>query len=252
MSDEELRKLKILHTPRAIEERLAEGFRHSYLKDFIYGAVDGAITTFAVVSGVAGAGLSMNIVIILGVANLAADGLSMAVSNFLGTRAEEQLREKAKRTEEEHIRKVPEGEREEVRQIFARKGFQGETLEKVVKVITSDPDRWVNVMLTEEFGYAPEHASPWKAALSTFAAFILVGSIPLAPFFYQWMTGTVFFDPFMTSVLMTGIAFFAVGAVKSRYVHQSWFVSGLETLAVGGAAASVAFAVGHFLRNTVL
>ena len=130
--------LEKTHTPSAIRKRLQFGVQHSYLKDFIYGAIDGAVTTFAVVSGVAGAGLSIKIVIILGLANLFGDGFSMAVGNFLGTRAEEQLREQARKEEEFHIQEIPQGEREEIRQIFAAKGFAGRELEKVVEVITAD------------------------------------------------------------------------------------------------------------------
>ena len=89
-----------IHSPRAIRERLSRPPKQSHLRDFIYGGIDGAVTTFAVVAGVAGVDLAATVVIILGVANLIADGFSMAVGNYVATRAELQERALA-RTEEE-------------------------------------------------------------------------------------------------------------------------------------------------------
>src|SRR5204862_7986334 len=108
------------HPPAAIRRRLASGPAQSYLGDFVLGAVDGCVTTFAVVAGVAGAGLTQGptIVIILGLANVLADGFSMAVGNFLGTKSDQQVVDRIRRTEEMHIDEVPEAEREEIRQIF--------------------------------------------------------------------------------------------------------------------------------------
>src|SRR5262249_18364307 len=141
------------------------------------------VTTFAVVSGVAGAGLPRHVAVILGVANLLADGFSMAVGNYLSTKADRQMVDRVRSMEESHIDQVHEGEREEIRQIFQAKGFQSPLLEQIVEVITNDRKQWVNTMLTEEFGLRLETPSPNRAAVATFAAFVLAGSIPLLPFF---------------------------------------------------------------------
>lgn len=247
----EIQALEHSHTREAIQKRLRAGARHSYLRDFIYGAIDGAVTTFAVVSGVAGANLSAGIVVILGLANLIGDGFSMAVSNFLGTRAEHELRSMARRMEERHIKTVPGGEREEIRQIFASKGFRGEELEKAVKIITADRKLWIDTMLREELGMAIEGASPWKAAAATFAAFILIGLLPLLSFLFRILIPEIDFNPFFISAGLTGIAFFTVGAFKSRFTGESWFKAGFETLLVGAVAAALAFGAGAFLRNII-
>jgi vacuolar iron transporter family protein len=170
------------HSPESIAERFAAGTGHNYVRDFVYGGVDGAVTTFAVVAGTIGASLPSRIVLILGAANLIADGFSMAASNYLGTTAEMEDRARLAKIEAKHINVDPEGEREEVRQIYSSKGFSGEDLENTVRIITSDRDRWIETMLTEEYGLPAAVRSPWIAALSTFAAFFVCGTLPLVPF----------------------------------------------------------------------
>jgi VIT1/CCC1 family predicted Fe2+/Mn2+ transporter len=237
------------HTPDAIERRLSAPLSHSYLRDFVYGGIDGAVTTFAVVSGVAGAELSSGIVIVLGFANLIGDGFSMAASNFLGSRAELQQLEGARVAEEQHIDAYPEGEREEIRQILAAKGFAGTDLDRAVDIITSDRKLWVETMLREELGLSLERPHPLKAAAMTFTAFILIGVLPLLAFLVDYFHPLS--QPFLLSSLMTGVAFFSVGAVKSRFVTQHWSWAGLETLLVGSVAAGLAYAVGVMLKGVL-
>ena len=237
------------HSAEAIQRRLSQPPQPSYLRDFIYGAIDGAVTTFAVVAGARGAKLSDSVVIILGLANLLADGFSMAVSNYLGARAERQERDRARRTEERHIDTVPEGEREEIRQLFAAKGFSDEDLDRVVEVITADRDRWVDTMMTEELGYGADSGNPLRAAASTFAAFVVVGSIPLIVYVIDAIAPGEISAAFAWSAGLTAAAFFTVGSLKARFVDQPAWRSGLETLAVGGAAAALAYVVGVVLQG---
>ena len=230
------------HTPAAISERLARGARPNYLRDFVYGGIDGSVTTFAVVAGTVGANLSTRVILILGAANLIADGFSMAASNFLGTRAERDDYLRIARMETTHIDLVPEGEREEIRQIYSGKGFKGEDLERIVTIVTADPDLWIRTMLTEEHGLPLEVRSEWMAALSTFGAFLLCGLVPMMPFVF----GTA--RAFEVSACLTGLVFFAIGSFKAGWSTDAWWHSGLVTLAIGSAAASLAYLAGSILQ----
>lgn len=231
------------HTIEAIDQRLSAGPQQNYLRDWIYGGIDGSVTTFAVVTGVVGAHLSPTVILIMGFANLVADGFSMAASNFLGTKAEHDDIQRLKAIEHRHIELAPDGEREEVRQIFARKGFAGADLERVVDLITSDRERWVQTMLSDEYGLPPAARSPWLAAVSTFSAFIVCGLAPLLPFLIGMKSAIV------ASTITTGTVFFLIGSVKSRWSTASWWRSGLLTLLVGGIAATLAYLAGQLLKN---
>jgi VIT1/CCC1 family predicted Fe2+/Mn2+ transporter len=243
---DEAEELQSEHTPEVVAQRLQGAARHDYLSDFVLGAVDGTVTTFAVVAGVAGAELPNYVALILGGANLLADGFSMAVGNYLGTQADRQLLDKIRRIEERHIEQIPEGEREEIRQIFAAKGFEGEGLAHIVEVITQDRRRWVDTMLTEEFGMRLEGPSPKWSALATFTAFLLAGAVPLTPFCIpmEMPSGT----RFLLSAVATAITFFVIGYLKGRVVQRPRLWSGLETLAVGGIAAALAYLAGAALH----
>jgi vacuolar iron transporter family protein len=249
MHDPTFSELKEQHTAEAIQNRLGTRPKGSYLRDFIYGGVDGVITTFAVVSGVAGAGLASGIVVVLGAANLIADGFSMAVSNYLGTRAESELIERARRIEGKHIDAYPEGEREEIRQIFAAKGFAKSDLDQIVSVVTSDRSRWIDTMIQDEYGLRLEGKSPSRAAAVTFLAFVSLGVLPLAAFLPDVLVSGINFEPYLPSTLLTAVSLFFVGAVKARFLSTKWYQAGAETLIIGGAAAGLAYVVGVLLAG---
>lgn len=231
------------HSVEAIRERLAHGPSHNYLRDWIYGGIDGAVTTFAVVSGVAGAQLSPWIILALGFANLFADGFSMAASNFLGTRAEHDEWHRLEAVENRHIDLFPDGEREEVRQIFQLKGFGGQDLERIVELVTANRKRWVRTMLTDEYGLPQEVRSPWIAAISTFSAFIVCGLTPLIPYLLGLPNALI------VSIILTAAVFVAIGSAKSKWSTVTWWRSGLTTLFVGAVAASLAYATGTLLKG---
>lgn len=238
-----IKRIEHEHSPDAIRRRLESGPKHNYLRDWIYGGIDGAVTTLAVVAGVAGAQLSTWIILALGFANLFADGFSMAASNYLGTKSEHDDWQRLRDIENRHIDLAPDGEREEVRQIYERKGFEGEELQRIVELITADRERWVQTMLMDEYGLPHAVRSPWIAALCTFTAFLICGLVPLIPYLF------VSEHALSLSAILTGIVFFAIGSIKSKWSTSSWWHSGLTTLAVGAIAASLAYFTGVIIKQ---
>lgn len=233
------------HEPGDIAKRLREGPRASYLRDWVYGGIDGTVTTFAIIAGAVGVELSSRYLLILGIANLLADGFSMAAANYSGTKAEIEEYEFVRHMEERHIKIAPDGEREEIRQIFAAKGFKGKTLEAAVDVITSQKDRWIDTMMTEEHGLPQVNRSPVKAGAMTFLAFVFCGFLPVAPFAFGLSASVP------VSVAMAAITFFLIGSLRSKWSPVHWLKAGMETLAIGLASAGVAYAVGDFLKEIV-
>jgi vacuolar iron transporter family protein len=184
--------------------------------------IDGVVTTFAVVAGVVGADLPSKVVLVLGLANLVADGFAMAAGNYSGTQADRDDYDRLLAVERKHIAIVPDGEREEIRQIFGGKGFSGDELERIVDVITADDSRWAKTMVVEEYGLAPTPKSPVLAALSTFAAFMLCGLVPLVT--YLGLGGIV------PCVIATGVLFLRYRSNQEPMVadHTHWpFASAL-------------------------
>lgn len=235
------------HQKNSVSESLENNIKYDHLGDFVLGAIDGCVTTFAVVAGVYGSGMPARVAFVLGVANLIADGFSMAAGNYQKAQSDQELVEKIRKIEEQHIEEVPDVEREEIRHIYKKKGFEGPILEEIVKVITSDKKRWVDTMITEEFGMPLETPNAIKSALSTFLAFVIVGLIPLLPFLFSLNFTTR--ARFIGSIILTGITFFVIGSIRGKLLHRPIIKSGLETLSIGGLAAFLSYVIGFLLKG---
>jgi VIT1/CCC1 family predicted Fe2+/Mn2+ transporter len=238
-------KLEHSHEPAAIAERLADGPRRSYLPDAVYGAIDGTVTTFAVISGAIGANLPPRVAIILGIANLLADGLSMAAGNFAATRTDREQRHRLLDREKRHVALDPEGETAEIREIYRAKGFTGPALETLTRLITSRREVWIETMLVEEYGLSVADRSPLHAATATFAAFVAAGALPLVPFLAGLEHAAVL------AAAVTPVVFFLIGSLRARWSLRRWWACGFETLTIGVLAAAVAYLVGDLLQRLV-
>lgn len=234
------------HSPELIRQRLQQTPRSETVSDAVLGGIDGCVTTFAIVSGVVGAGLPSAVAVILGFANLIADGFSMGVSNYESHRSRREYLDSLRRMEERHIDVVPEGEREEIRQIYRAKGFDGDVLETIVATITQDRELWIETMLAEEHGLQKSQARPLVSGAVTFAAFVGVGTMPLLPFLRAETDAQA---NFVTSAAIAAAMFFLIGVAKSVMLDQPRIISGLRSLLTGGTAAGLAFYTGYLLRQ---
>jgi len=247
-----VRMAEAAHSHEHLENRLREyGARGRQLADGVLGATDGIVTTFAAVAGGTGANLSPGIVLIMGFANLLADGFSMAVGNYLGLQSQQEAWREERRREIWEIEHLPQAEREEIRRLYRGKGFKGETLERIVETITADKQRWLEEMMREELGIQEQGVAPLRSGLVTFAAFVAAGLLPLLPYIFALLGLPFNWSLFPISLGVTAIAFFSVGAARCLVTRRSWWQSGFQILGVGGLAALCAFAVGYVLRDLV-
>jgi VIT1/CCC1 family predicted Fe2+/Mn2+ transporter len=220
-----------------------------YIKSMIYGGLDGIITTFAVVAGVAGASLSSGIVLILGFANLIADGLSMAIGDFLSTKAENEYNQTERARELWEVENYPEGEKKEMVEFYISKGLEDNDAQTVVDIISKHKKTWIDIMMVEELGIIESDESPLKNALVTFVSFFSFGFIPLIVFISAYFLPGVNEESFLFASILTGAALFILGALKVRITEKNWFVSGIEMFLVGSIAAVAAYGIGYIFSG---
>ncbi|HAF49326.1 MAG TPA: hypothetical protein DCL08_08855 [Anaerolineaceae bacterium] len=241
-----------VHDPEAIAQAAVESHGRAsdqYIGNMVYGGLDGIITTFAVVSGVAGAELGAGVIVILGLANLLGDGLSMAVGAYLSSRSEQEYYEKERAREAWEVDHFPEGERAEMIEIYQGQGYSEEEAQKLVEIISRDKERWLDSMMVDELGMLADEKKPILSALATLASFIVAGSVPLLIYFLGLITPLNPALSFPISLALSGLALFGLGAAKVFITERNFLKSGLEMLIVGGLSASVAYLVGVLLKG---
>ncbi|MBL8097037.1 MAG: VIT1/CCC1 transporter family protein [Anaerolineales bacterium] len=241
----------LAHEPAAI---VAAAERHGgaggqYLGEMVYGGLDGIITTFAVVSGVAGAQLGTPVILILGLANLFADGFSMATGAYLSTKSKQEYYRKEWEREAWEVEHFPDGERAELIEVYRQQGYTEEDARQLVDIQSREPKRWVKAMMLDELGMMEDTGNPLTNGLVTFGAFVVAGAVPLL----VYLLGLAFPVPpdaaFPVAIGLSGLALFGLGAAKVLVTKLNPLRSGLEMLIVGGLAAGVAYGVGALLKG---
>jgi VIT1/CCC1 family predicted Fe2+/Mn2+ transporter len=218
------------------------------IQDIVYGGNDGIVTTFAVVAGTVGAGMDRYVVIILGLANLFADGISMATGSFLSQKSEMDQQSRLRKEELHEIATEPDAERSEIKLAFAKKGFTGADLERATDIITSNTNVWADTMLIEEHGIVPNSGDhPLLHAVSTFCAFVIFGSIPLLSYLFNVEKSV----RFPVAIGATFIALLLLGIARSYVTRERLIRGALEIVGVGAAGAVVAYGIGKALEQFV-
>jgi vacuolar iron transporter family protein len=222
----------------------------SYIRDLVFGFGDGVNTSLGIVSGVGGAAVASDIVILAALIGMFTGAKAMAVQNYLAVKSQREILEAEIKREQYEIENLPERERQEIEDIYWAKGFRGDELNRIVNKITSDKDVWLKTMLTEELGLNLEIlGNPLKGAFAMFGAFLLGGILPILPYFVV-KTG------FISSGIAIGIAIglslvssFTVGAVKARLAKKNWVKGGIEMAGLGTGIALVGYGIGSELAR---
>lgn len=199
-------------------------------------------------AGAAGAHLSVQIVLILGMANLIADGLSMSVGAYLAKRSEIDNYKKHLRIENNKIQFKAEKATSQLKEIYEEKGFAGANLETIVNQIKSNKELWAHTLLVYRYELLPENKSAAKSGFFTLIAFIIAGAVPLITFLFT-QENTTQFSPFVLSSICAAIAFILIGWGKHVLTRGGLLKSILETLLLGALAATAAYFVGDVLEK---
>ncbi|GAC1547552.1 MAG: VIT1/CCC1 transporter family protein [Myxococcales bacterium] len=242
-----------LHVPSFFIRSKDDGATHSEaghipggraVRDLVFGANDGLVAAFAVVSGVHGALVSTRIVLLAGLAELIGGTLAMGLGAFLASKSEREYVLSERAREEYEVRHFPDEEEREVRAIYEGKGFKGEALEAILRQVTGDPKFWVDTMMSEELGLgATPSGSPARSGVVTGLSYALGAAFPVLPYALPLAVTTAF----AASVLLTLGALFAAGATKTLLTGRPWLRSVLGSLLISALAAGVTYLAGGFI-----
>lgn len=216
----------------------------SAISDIILGGQDGLVNVLGIILGVAAATGDAYIVLVAGLAATFAESVSMGAVAYTSTVADADYYESEREREYRHIKEVPNLEKEEIRSIYANKGFDGEMLNKIIDTITANQDVWVAVMMAEEHQLQPvnrKHAL--RSAIIVGVAAVIGSLIPLIPFLFIPITAAM-----VLSISLSAFVLFTVGVVKARMTVGHPGKSGIEMAAIGITSALVGYAVGVLLK----
>ncbi|WP_031159970.1 VIT1/CCC1 transporter family protein [Streptosporangium roseum] len=217
-----------------------------WLRPSVFGAMDGLVSNFALIAGVAGGTASTRVIVLAGVAGLAAGAFSMAGGEYVSVASQRELALAEIDVERRELERHPEAEQAELAQLYESRGVDPAVAAEVARQISQDPEKALEVHARAELGVAPDDLpSPRIAALSSFLSFSVGAILPLLPYLLG-VTSLV------SSAVISCLALFGAGALVSRVTARSWWYSGLRQLVVGVVAAALTFGLGHLLGGSGL
>lgn len=217
------------------------------LRDFILGGQDGLVNVLGLILGVATATQDPKFVIIAGLSALFAESISMGAVAYTSSKAQWDYYRSERTREVYEIKKMPDEEKKEIRQIYHRKGFRGKLLDDIVKKITSNKKLWLETMMVEELRLFPDdYQNPGKIGGVVFVATVIGSVIPLMPFFFLPV-----FQAAVVAVCLAAVALFIGGYFKAKVTMGKWFRSGMEMVVIGVLAAVAGYIIGELLQVLV-
>ncbi|AMB94784.1 VIT1/CCC1 transporter family protein [Aerococcus sanguinicola] len=216
------------------------------LKSMVYGGLDGIITTFAVVAGAIGGDLNMEVILILGFANLLADGISMAIGDYLSSKSERAYDDFERLEIAKILEKDPELNQTHIQEVYENKGLSSQQAQIIAeKLVQHDVDTQMKVLSVGE----EEASQPLTNACITFFSFAFFGLFPLIIFILAYFNEDFVPYSFSISILMTFVTLFILGVSKASVTKENSFKSGMEMLVIGGLAALAAYGIGSILAS---
>ena len=217
----------------------------NWLRDVILGGQDGLVNILGIILGVIAGGGSDVVLLAAGFAAAITESISMAAVGYTSSVSERDYYEAEKAREIAEIGTMPEAERQEIRDIYAAKGFTGELLDGVVDTITANRDTWLTTMMDEELHLQPVQSRDILRTAVVIGIATLIGHlIPLAPFLVLPRTPAL-----VAAIVLSAVALFAVGAYTAVTLVGDWRRSGLKFLAIGLGAAAIGFFVGRLFNS---
>ena len=224
------------------------GDARQYVRDIILGVNDGLVSTFLLVTGVVGGGLSADQVFLAAVAAAIAGAISMGAGEFLATRSQQEVMEREIALEKQHIQHHRSQEVSQLREMFTDLGVPDDDLESVVGIFSRDDDTLLNAMKVLEFGIVDtEQRSPYRAMVMSAILFAAGSLTSVAPFAFSDSNGLAL----TVAAVLTAIGLFAVGAAKTAITNTRLLASGLHNLLIAGVGGVIAFAIGVLVEGTI-